>query len=137
MNVRNCRMCGKIFNYIAGQPVCPVCKAELEKKFQEVKQYVQSNNDTSIPSVAEACDVEESQIRQWVREERLVFAEGSVIGIECESCGALIRTGRFCDKCKLEMVNTLTNAVKRPQMSKQQLKRDARENPKMRYLDNH
>lgn len=137
MNVRNCRMCGKIFNYISGQPVCPSCKEELEKKFQEVKQYVQSNKDTSIPSVAEACDVEESQIRQWVREERLVFADGSAIGIECESCGALIRTGRFCDKCKLEMVNSLTNAAKRPEMPKPQLKKDTRENPKMRFLDNH
>lgn len=136
MNVRNCRKCGKIFNYIAGQPVCPSCKEELEKKFHEVKDYVQNNRDTSIPTVAKVCDVEESQIRQWVREERLVFAEDSAIGIECESCGALIRTGRYCDKCKLEVMNSLTQAGRRPEVNVQQ-RRDTRENPKMRFLDNH
>ncbi len=137
MNVRNCRMCGKIFNYITGQPVCPACREKLEAKFQEVKQYVQTSKDTSIMAVAEACDVEEGQIRQWVREERLVFAEGSTIGIECESCGTLIRSGRFCEKCKSEMVNTLTNAVKRPELKIQQKKSDLRDNPKMRFLDSH
>jgi len=135
MNVRNCRMCGRIFNYIAGQPVCPACKEKLEEKFQEVKQYVQASKDTSIVAVAEACDVEEGQIRQWVREERLVFSEGSGMGIECESCGTLIRSGRFCEKCKNQMVNTLTNAMKKPEMKTQQKKPDLRDNPKMRFLD--
>ncbi len=135
MNVRNCRMCGRIFNYIAGQPVCPACKEKLEIKFQEVKHYVQNNKDTSLASVAEACDVEEGQIRQWVREERLVFAEGSALGIECESCGKFIRSGRFCEKCKNEMVNTLTNAVKKPDLGFQQKKPDLKDNPKMRFLD--
>ncbi|HOO27359.1 MAG TPA: flagellar protein [Lachnospiraceae bacterium] len=137
MNIRNCRKCGKLFNYISGQPICPACREEMEEKFQEVKQYVQNNRDTSIPAVAEACDIEESQIRQWVREERLVFAEGSAFGIECESCGAMIKTGRFCDKCKAEMVNSLSGAIKKPEMAKPQMKRDTRENPKMRFLDNH
>ncbi len=135
MNVRNCRMCGRIFNYTAGQPVCPACKEKLEIKFQEVKKYVQNSNDTSLMAVAEACEVEEGQIRQWVREERLVFAEGSPIGIECESCGTFIRSGRFCEKCKNEMVNTLTNAVKKPDIKIPQKKTDLKDNPKMRFLD--
>lgn len=135
MTVRNCRICGKIFNYINGQPICPVCREKLEEKFQEVKQYVQTSKDTSIQAVAEACEVEEGQIRQWVREERLVFAEGSGMGIECENCKKIIRSGRFCENCKNEMVNTLTNAVKRPEMKTQQRKTDLRDNPKMRFLD--
>ena len=39
MNVRNCKECGRLFNYIAGPPICPACKEELEKKFQKAKEY--------------------------------------------------------------------------------------------------
>ncbi len=137
MNVRNCKMCGRIFNYFSGQPVCPACREALEKKFQEVKQFVETNIDTSVANVAKSCEVEEGQIRQWVREERLVFAEGAATGINCEVCGAPIRTGRFCDKCKNEMVNTFSNASKKTEMPKPQPRKDTRDNPKMRYLDNH
>lgn len=32
MNVVNCRRCGKLFNYIAGNKICPKCKEEIEQK---------------------------------------------------------------------------------------------------------
>ena len=40
MNVRNCRKCGKIFNYVSGLPICPACRDEAEKKFQVVKKFI-------------------------------------------------------------------------------------------------
>ena len=40
MNVKNCRKCGKVFNYIGGMPICPQCREELEKKFDTVKEYI-------------------------------------------------------------------------------------------------
>ena len=39
-DIRNCRICGKIFNYVMGPVVCPRCKEKLEEKFQEVKKYI-------------------------------------------------------------------------------------------------
>ena len=135
MNVRNCRRCGKIFNYVMGAPLCPVCREEMEKKFHEVKKFIQDHPGVGIPEVSEACEVEPSQIRQWVREERLEFAEGSVVDIACEKCGAPIRTGRFCDKCKAGMINTMNSVYKKPQAG-QPLNTGNRDNPRMRYLDN-
>lgn len=134
MNVRNCRMCGKLFNYIAGNPVCPTCKDELEKKFQEVKQYIFDNKDTTIKAVSEACDVDEGTIRQWVREERLVFADGAVTGIVCETCGAPITTGRYCEKCKVETMNAFTNAGRRAPAPERKVDRQPQGN-KMRFLN--
>ena len=64
MNVRNCRKCGRLFNYIAGYQMCPACKEALETKFQEVKEYVRDHKGVGINDVAEACDVEASMIRQ-------------------------------------------------------------------------
>lgn len=134
MNVKNCRKCGKIFNYIGGLPICPTCREAADKQFQDVKEYIREHKGSSVAEVAEACEVDEAQIRQWVREERLVFDTESGIGIVCESCGVTIPSGRLCDKCKLNLVNGLTAAGRRPVAPTQQ--KPTRENPRMRFLDN-
>lgn len=134
MNVRNCKRCRRLFNYISGNPVCPACREELENKFQEVKKYIQENKNCSVQQVSEACDIEETQIRQWVREERLEFGTGSVSGMVCEACGTSILSGRFCDKCKAAMISGLQAAGRRPEAPKpQQSKRT--EGNKMRFLN--
>ena len=136
MNVRNCKKCGRVFNYVTGQPICPACKQELEDKFQQVKEFINNNRGATISTVSEECDVEVNQIRQWIREERLVFAEGSGITLECEICGASILTGRYCDKCKAETMRSLTGAGRQSEVQKPVQKRE-KESPRMRFLDNH
>ena len=134
MNVRNCRKCGRVFNYIIGQTLCLACRDELESKFKEVKEYVQKNRGCTINDVAEVCEVETSQIKQWIREERLTFAEGSLDGIECEQCGALIRTGRFCDSCKAHIQNNLMSAIDKPKAVER--KKPTHDKDRMRFLQN-
>ena len=34
-DVRNCRKCGKIFNYIGGAPICPACRKRRKRIFRE------------------------------------------------------------------------------------------------------
>ena len=135
MNVRNCRKCGRIFNYVAGPILCPRCREEMEAKFQEVKEYIRSNPGSGISEVSEACDVPTSQIQQWLREERLELTENSAILLSCESCGAPIRSGKYCERCKYEMTMGF-RAVMDGQKPKEQpaRPRDPRDNPRMRYL---
>ena len=111
MNVRTCRKCGRLFNYITGYQICPVCKEALEAKFQEVKEYVREHKGVSINEVSEVCEVETNMIRQWLREERLELAEDSGIMLACEACGGLIRSGRYCDKCKNNLVNGFNSVL--------------------------
>ncbi len=134
MNVRNCKKCGKLFNYWSGAPVCPACKDALEKKFQEVKKYVQDNRGATIHDVVENCEIDAQQVRQWVREERLEFSSEGVTGITCEKCGAVIATGRFCAKCKAEMTENLSSAIPKKKKETPQKGKDPKENPKMRFL---
>lgn len=134
MNVRNCKSCGRLFNYIAGPPICPNCKEDLEKKFQQAKEFIRGNKNATVQIVAEEVDVPESQIKQWIREERLVFSDAAIAGITCEVCGAAILTGRFCDKCKNQMMNDLSGAIKKPEAPV--IKKKEKENPRMRFLDN-
>lgn len=135
MDVKNCKRCRRLFNYIGGQPICPQCREELEKKFQEVKKYLFDNRNSTIRDVVENCDVEESQVRQWVREERLEFSSGIDAGVVCENCGAPISSGRFCEKCKASMINDLTAAGRRPEAEAPKVdKRQTHEN-RMRFLN--
>ena len=134
MNVRNCKKCGKIFNYIGGLPICPACKEEEEKKFETVKEYIGDHPRADIPEISKECEVETQQINQWIREERLTFTDDSPIGIQCERCGAIIKTGRFCDKCRYEMTHGLNEAFKKPDAPKPPEK--PRDNgSRMRFLD--
>ncbi len=134
MNVRNCKRCGKMFNYVMGPPLCMACREEMEAKFQEVKTYIQDHHSATIPQVSEACDVSTRQIEQWLRDERLELEEGSGIVLFCENCQAPIRCGRYCEKCKATMANKLNDSIRQPEAPKPARKKDERENPKMRFL---
>lgn len=114
MEVRNCKNCGKLFNYIGGayRNLCPACIDALEDKFQEVKKYVEDNPGVTMNELTEKFDVDSRQIEKWVREERLCFAEDSPIGIGCEKCGKMIKTGKYCPACGQEMESLMSNLYK-------------------------
>lgn len=133
MEVRNCRSCGRLFNVIVNKRICPECQRKLEDKFQEVKKFLYDNPKANINELSLACDVSIKQLKEWVKQERLVFAEGSMDGVQCEQCGALIRTGRFCDKCKLNIGNTLRSALNEPAVPVQQNKKTS-DRDRMRFL---
>ncbi len=135
MEVRNCKGCGRLFNYMQGPPLCPACISDLEDKFHKVKEYLRDNPKAPISVVAEENEVSIKQIRQWVREERLSFTEESQITMECENCGAKILTGRFCDKCKNGLIHDLSGAVKRPKATLVQEPKKGSEKDRMRYLE--
>lgn len=133
MEVRNCKGCGKIFNYLSGPPLCPTCAKALDTKFQEVKEYVYDHPRVDMQEVSEVFEVSITQIKQWIRDERLSFAEDSMIGIDCESCGVTIKTGRFCKSCKDKLSKGFSDLYSEKKLPIQQ-KKDSRENPKMRFL---
>ena len=135
MDVRNCRKCGKVFNYISGVPICQACRELEEAKFQEVKKFVQDCKTAGINEIVEQCDVSHTQVNQWIRQERLVFAEDSPIGINCEGCGAMIKTGRFCEKCKNDLARGITNITKPKLEAPAPARKNPKDNPRMRYLD--
>lgn len=138
MNVKNCRRCRRLFNYVVGPYICPECREALEQEFNIVKKYINENPHSNINEVAEACDVNPQEIRQWIREERLQFSDDSMIGISCERCGATIRSGKYCDKCKQEMTAGFNAALgKNSQIPvKDELESRKRDNAaKMRFID--
>ena len=132
--LRNCKGCGKLFNYMSGAQLCPECRAKLEKKFSSVKDYIGEHPQASISQVAEDMDVSVKQIKQWVKEERLILSEASLDGVLCEHCGRPITSGRFCDKCKAAMANNLQSVLNRPRPMQQRSGGERDEGDKMRFL---
>ena len=131
MDVINCKGCGRLFNALTRTRLCPNCQGKLEEKFQEVKQYINDNPGSTIDMVSQECDVSAKQIKQWVREERLAFSVESMQGIECEQCGAMIRSGRFCDACKTRLQNELRSATYVPSAEE---RKNSRDRDRMRFL---
>lgn len=132
MEVRTCKQCKRIFNYLTGPTICPACKDMLEEKFIEVKEYVRENPKEGINEVAKANDVSVNQIRRWIREERLSFSEDSGIGIDCESCGKMIRSGRLCQSCKDRLLGKVDDLYHTDDSI---VAKKHREAARMRFLD--
>ena len=133
MEVLNCKGCGRLFNALTRTRLCPNCQAKLEEKFQEVKKYVNDNPGSTIEMVSQECEVSAKQIKQWIRDERLSFSEESMQGIECEQCGTMIRSGRFCEACKTKLHNELRSAT-RMSTPVSDDKKSTRDKDRMRFL---
>lgn len=136
MDVRNCKECGRLYNYMGVTSLCPSCSKKLDKKFGQVKAYLYDHPGAGIQEVSEENDVTPALIRKWVREERLSFADNSAVGIDCENCGAMIKTGRFCQSCKDKLANNLSNVYKEPEPKPLPKRKDFKDSAKMRFLDN-
>lgn len=136
MNVKPCKRCKRLFNYVTGPNICPSCRNEMEKEFQIVKKYIEENPGSDIKKVSNECEVDANMIRQWVREERLQFSDDSGVGLDCERCGAVIRSGRYCDNCKREMTNSFNSVIRSAKPAESaSSKADSDHKNKMRFLD--
>ena len=129
-DVRNCRKCGKIFNYISGMPICPACKDKEEEDFQRIKKYLYENPGASLTQVSTELDVSVETIKRFLREGRLEIAneEGNLL-LECENCGRSIKSGRFCPDCERTLASSFKSAA-----SKMKLDLDSRVNNEKRSL---
>lgn len=132
MEVKNCKLCGRMFNDEHSSACCPACEKKMEEKFSEVKDYIRENPHASMSQIAEDNEIPVQQIKKWIREERLQFSKDSGIKLACESCGAEILTGRFCKACKRQMKDTLSGLYVEP-AAERKARRDS--SGRMRFLN--
>lgn len=103
-DIRNCKKCGKVYNYIGGAPICPVCKEDEEKEFKKVKTYLYDNPGASITQVTSDLNVSIEMIKRFLKEGRLeILGDDGNLLLECESCGKAIKSGRFCEHCERDL----------------------------------
>lgn len=101
--LRNCPRCGKLFSYF-GRPICNRCIDEEEEEFKIVKEYIYNNPGATVFEVADATEVSVDKILRFLKEERLEITSDNVnLILECESCGRPIKTGKYCEQCKVKL----------------------------------
>ena len=133
MEIKTCKNCKKIFQYIAGPEICPKCKQVEEDLFQKVKAYLRENPGESMHVVSEETEVPVTLIEKFLRQGRLEVSPDSPIILTCEMCGKKITTGRFCNGCKGELTNNLNEA--RKYLASKQVPKDVEDSgARMRFL---
>ncbi len=105
MDVRQCKECGKLFQYV-GNPNCPECIEMLDELFVKVRDYIYKNPDATIKEVSEKTEIKERILFDFLKEDRLSLKDATGI-LQCERCRKPINAGRFCNDCKLELEQAL------------------------------
>ena len=111
-DVRNCKKCGKIFNYIGGEQTCSVCRQLDEDDFKRVKEYLYDNPGASMSEISSVLDISVEKIKRFLREGRLeiVNQEGNIF-LECVHCGKAIKSGRLCPECERDLARELKSTA--------------------------
>ncbi|MGL4346197.1 MAG: flagellar protein [Cellulosilyticaceae bacterium] len=112
MEVKTCKKCHKLFQYVTGPAICPACKQEEEKIFIAVKDFIRENKGATIEQVSRETGASVTLIEKFLKQGRLEVAEGLDIELTCERCGKSIKTGRYCDQCKGDIAANLDTMAK-------------------------
>jgi len=80
--------------------VCGNCELD---DYGKVRTYIEKNHGATQSQVSEATGVSVNKIRQMLRDEKIEVAPNSRAFLHCESCGAQIRSGRYCEACEQKM----------------------------------
>jgi predicted nucleic acid binding AN1-type Zn finger protein len=124
MEVKVCKNCRRLFQYVNGPELCPECMkllskeekqqfdrelkatlkpliAEDEEKFNQVRDYIMAHPRASLLQISEANDIKPIKLLEWVKQERLEFSDDSKEAwFECVKCGKKIKSGTLCNQCK-------------------------------------
>jgi predicted amidophosphoribosyltransferase len=111
MDIKTCKFCKKKFQGYAA--LCSTCAEQLDEKYLIVRNYLDRNAASNISQIAEETEVDEKSLLYLMREGRLAIKGGESASLSCLKCRAPILSGKYCDKCKAELVKTLeaTRAV--------------------------
>lgn len=125
MELKVCKNCRRLFRYIFGAEICQDCMKLVpnenrngehkfaskllkpkvlaeEEQYEQVKDYIMKHPNATVVQIAEDNKLEVTKLLEWVREDRLEFSENSKNAwFECSHCGAKIKSGRLCNRCKV------------------------------------
>jgi len=110
MDVRNCSRCGSIYAY-DGFNICLKCRREDEEDFKKIKEYLDEYPGANISEVESETGVNSKKIIEFLKQGRLEVGDEANVILSCERCGAAIKTGRFCEKCTIEMQKEFKQSI--------------------------
>ncbi len=109
MQVRQCRICGKLFQSM-GNYVCLECEEKLDQEFRLVRDYLYDHREADITEISRETGVSERSILQFLKEERLTLSVPSE-NIRCEHCGKPVMGGKICEDCRNRLSRILEGVI--------------------------
>lgn len=101
-----------------------------EENFKRIKEYLDQHPKATILQVAVDLDITVKMIERYLREGRLEIVEAENFFLDCQKCGAPIRSGRYCEACMRSLDSDIKKAINEAAAHINQ-----KRNEKMRYLD--
>ena len=102
MDVRNCKRCKNLFQYV-GNKLCDGCIKEEEKDFDRIKEYLDEHEGANLMQVSTELKIGIDRLKRYLREGRIDIATSKHRLLICEGCGESIGEGRFCEGCQQKM----------------------------------
>lgn len=99
-----CQYCGckDLENITIGTYRCVRCGRDNYDDFQTIRNYLEKAGATSAIVIERETGVPRRIIEYFFRNEYLEIPKNSSVRVPCAACGAPIRTGTLCDKCKAD-----------------------------------
>lgn len=110
MNLRNCPECGHLFEFTV-RDLCPDCVNKEENDYELIKSCLRHNPGAGILEISEKTEVSEKKIIAFLKNGRLILEPTNAIMLNCERCGRVIRTGRYCDDCCASIDKIIENTT--------------------------
>lgn len=106
-NLKNCRVCGKVFIVQSDESLCRDCLQKEEAERNKVMDYVRDNPGVSIDKTIADTGVPDRLVKRMVLEGKF-SSEGNYATTQsirvCAICGAPIgSTGIYCRSCALKL----------------------------------
>ncbi|WHH61523.1 MerR family transcriptional regulator [Petroclostridium sp. X23] len=136
MYAKNCARCGKLFSHLSGPPLCADCRQQDEEDYKRVKEYLYEHRGATMTEISEVLDVSISKIKRFLKEGRIEIIEDGNFVLQCERCGASIKSGQYCEACTIELMNDL-KGVSNKAANKEHIHSDgdaSKKTAKMRFL---
>jgi len=94
MTLKNCEICGKVFNSeTENDTTCPECSVDEQKQLKKVADYLRKFPMANVMEVHEKTGVSRAQVLKLVK---------------CRICGVPVKTGNICGKCRLKVEKGLS-----------------------------
>lgn len=111
-NVRTCKYCGRLFNYI-GNPLCPDCVQSMHEAERKIRDYLYANVGADVKQISEGTELDERTVLHLLKEGILTASSGAGVSnaLKCDMCGKPISHGKMCDGCRASLGKTLNSVL--------------------------
>ncbi|MDF2534995.1 MAG: hypothetical protein K0R18_1154 [Bacillales bacterium] len=119
--LESCPRCDKIFVRTKMRDICEECFKKDYEYLQTVLNFLRkrTNRTASLKEICEKTSVDIEYIERFIQTGKIKVADFPNLGYPCKKCGALIKDGTICIKCREEMNDELRSFAKEQERQKE------------------